>query len=463
MENKIFILNDLENLDKLSCHTYDPAVLKLLNKLKSKGIKLSDLKKQIISGPMGFHLHTYDYIPENYPERVKLLQISNIDEFGEIANTRRDKYISKEKHEKLKMSKVIKDDLIVAKTGGLGRIALFNGDYEANLNQALGIIRLKKEYDGIKIIPEFIHLYLNSHYATEQFMRLGGYRAGQSGLSLDEIGLTYIVLPNENKQKDIIKKVNLIRKEAIRHYKKYLEYSKESTILPLKLLKITVPNENERIFVCDGKIDNRVDAIFNSPFLNKLKENIKNSNYKKLSNLLVGAKNKFKYDSFYKLIDLDDIDEKIGQIKAFKEVGFLNSTKTMFKKDNLLISKLGAEKGNIILIDEKFDGCVGSGELVPFALRNDCSVSLKYIFLVLRSVYGHKQIEYSLSGCSRMRISKLEMNNLLIPLPKNKNEESEIIKKINNVLNKSKEELQNYENKKQEMYKILEKEIEKEF
>ena len=52
-------------------------------------------------------------------------------------------------------------------------------------------------------------------------MRFGGYRAGQSGLSLGEIGSIYIVLPNENKQKDIIKKVNLIRKEAIKHYEKF--------------------------------------------------------------------------------------------------------------------------------------------------------------------------------------------------------------------------------------------------
>ena len=82
MEVKTFILENTYNLDKISCHSHDPEFLKLLRTLQSSklNVSLKDLiSEDIISGPMGFQLHTYDYVPYNYPDAVKLLQISNID------------------------------------------------------------------------------------------------------------------------------------------------------------------------------------------------------------------------------------------------------------------------------------------------------------------------------------------------------------------------------------------------
>ena len=94
-----FILDNVDKLDKLSCHSHDPVVLKLLEYLsKSKHkITLNDIKDDIISGPMGFNLHTIDYVSSELPNSVKLLQISNIDEFGNLIDTKVDKYISEDK------------------------------------------------------------------------------------------------------------------------------------------------------------------------------------------------------------------------------------------------------------------------------------------------------------------------------------------------------------------------------
>ncbi len=235
METKTFILNDTKRLDKLSCHSHDPEVLELISKLKNSKFEVQlkkMLSEKVISGPMGFQLHTYDYVPENYLDAVKLLQISNINKTGQIINIERDKYISKEKDEELKNSQVKKNDLIIAKTGTIGRIALFQEIYKANLNQALGIIRLKEKHNSIKISAEFIHLYLNSDFALDQFMNLGGFRAGQSGLSLDEIGQIYMILPNEDKQKDILKKINILKNKISNEIKEYTKYlHKLNTVL----------------------------------------------------------------------------------------------------------------------------------------------------------------------------------------------------------------------------------------
>lgn len=460
MEIKSFILDSIDNLDKLSCHSHDPDVLLLINKIKKKGIELNTIKDRIISGPMGFHLHTYDYVPENFPNRAKLLQVSNIDEFGEICVSNRDKYISNDKHNELTNSIVKKGDLILAKTGTtIGKIALFSDNYKANLNQALGIIRLKKEYGDIKISPKYIHTFLNSFYGLEQFIHLGGYRAGQGGLSLKEISSIFIVLPDESKQEEIIKDVDKIRKQAIVHYNNYVKFSEYSKKLPSELLNIDIPNEENRVYISEKRTGNRIDAIFNSPFLALLKQNILNKPHKKLSDLMDDASNKFIYNNFYKLIDLDDIDERLSKIRSFKEVPSLNSTKTMFKEGNLLISKLGSEKGNVIVIEKEFDGCVGSGELVSFKLKNDSPVSIDYILFLIRSVLVSKQIEYSLSGSSRMRISKTGMQNLLIPIPKNDIEEKEFVKSINKYIGKAEREYQNYLEKKKNMFNVIKKHI----
>lgn len=455
MENEnIFILNNLDEINRLSYHSYNPEILSLINNIKNNkyGVRLDKLSEDITYSSGKWELRTTDYVPETFPNRIKLLQISNISENGEIIETERDKYIPLELHEKWKTSQVKKGDLVVAITGTLGRIALFNENHEANLNQALGVIRLKNEYEGIKIIPEYIHLYLNSYYAIEQFIRFGGFRAGQSGLSLDEIGSIYVILPKEDEQRRVINEINKIRNESIEHFNKYIEYSNKSKNVVIDILKITIPDENERIFIYSDNLKKRIDVPYNSPFLKNLLINIKNGKYSELNKQLKEADNKFIFSDFYNVIDLDNIDENISEIKDWEEVKSLNSDKTIFKKDNLLISKMGGEKGNIILINEKYDNFLGSGELVPFELREKNSVSLEYLFYILRSPYLSKQMEYSLSGCSRMRVSKEEMKILLIPLPKDEIQEKEIVNSCKELRKKAILEKEKYNLKKKEVY-----------
>ena len=453
MGSRTFVLNNTSELDKISCHFYDPEILETINKIKKKGIPLSTLKEDIISGPMGFQLHTYDYVPETFKDKVKLLQISNISKLGNLIDTKRDKFISLEKNNQLKNSKVKKGDLIISKTAELGRLALFNEDYKANLNQALGIIRLKKKYNSIEVLPEYIHLYLNSPYAKIQFEHYGGFRAGQSGLSLDEIGFIYVILPSKEKQEEILKEVDKIRKEAIKHYKNYLDYSKKCKEAPVEILKIQVPSEKQNSFIFEEKVGKRIDAINNSPFLAQLKLNIEKYGYKKLKYFLEKAQNKFQYSDFYNLIDLDNIDENIGKIKSWAETSQLNSAKTTFKTDNILISKLGGEKGNVVLIEEKFNNFLGSGELVDFKLREGFDKELlEYLFYLLRSPYISKQIEYTLSGCSRMRINSGDMENLLIPFTQDKNIVKKVIKECSQLRDKAISEKQQYKKKMNEIY-----------
>lgn len=452
-----FILTETEKLNKLSCHSYNPKTLKLITKLKEKGIKLSNLCEKITYSAGKWELKTTDYVPKEYPESVKLLQISNIGENGEIINTTRDKFITKTLHEKWKSSQVIKGDLIIAITGTIERIALFNEEYQANLNQALGIIRLKNRFNSTNILPEYIHLYLNSKYAIEQLMRLGGFRSGQAGLSLDEINEIYIILPKESEQKKVIQKTNKLRKEVIEHYKKYLFYAKSSKIFPLTYLKIKMPKENKKTFIFNENLSklNRIDAINNSPFLRELQKTLKKEDHILFSDSLEKSENKFEFNDYYNLVELDNIDENIGIIKSHSEVKTLNSAKTVFKEGNISISKLGAEKGNIILIDSQHNNYLGSGELMPFKLKENSSLSKEYLFYLLRSPYLSKQIEYTLSGCSRMRITKTDVDNLIFPKV-DKNKEKIIVSMCQSFIKHAIQQKEKYKLKKQETIHLFE-------
>lgn len=460
---KSFILRNVDKIDKISCHSYDPDVLNMIKKIDScsSSYELNKLSTKIKYGDGKWELRTTDYVPENFQNAVKLLQISNISEDGEIIPANNDKYISKELHEKWKGSKIEKGNIIIAITGTIGRMAIFNEIFEANLNQALGVIKLKKEHEGIKIIPEYIHLYLNSNFSIQQLLRFGGYRSGQAGLSLDEIGSVKIVLPDEKVQLQIINKVKKIRVEALSHYKDYIKYANMSKNLPVELLGIELPNETENIFVLKKEFDGsqRIDAINNAPFLKKLKSNLSKKEYKKFSEVLRNANNKFEFNDFYKLVDLDNIDENISQIKSFVEVKTLNSQKTLFKMGNLLVSKLGSEKGNIILIDKEHDGFLGSGELMPFELNDGSTVSIEYLYYLLRSPYLSKQIEYTLSGCSRMRISQKDIQNLIFPIQPDKDQI--IVSRCKNLIDKSVEEKSKYISKRKEMNDDFEREVNK--
>ncbi len=475
MAIKTFILSKTENLDKLSCHSYDPEVLRLISKLKNSELKVKLnqlLSEDIISGPMGFQLHTYDYVTENYPNAVKLLQISNINKDGRIINTDRDKYISKEKDKELRKSKVKKNDLIIAKTGTLGRIALFNEDYEANLNQALGIIRLKEEYEKIKIIPEFIHLYLNSYFAYEQFMMFGGYRAGQSGLSLDEIGSVYVILPKENKQKEILDKINNLKKKISEEQNLYQNsLHKLNTVLD-EYTNLDLSNISKTWITPSEKIFDRIDCYFNSQQLEKIYEIINNLDKDKFEIVkakkldIISAMNKEEREKnkthVFRYVDIGNTEKDLGWILGFEEDILFNlpsRAKMKGRENDILIPRpIGSTRG-ILKIPSDFDNELFTTGNIQIRPKNENEAIL--LWVMLKSDIMQKQFFYLQSGCSQPEISPNNFKKyVLFPFPKGKIREE--------IINKSKKHYQialkhrdNMIRLNKEIKKVFKEEIEK--
>lgn len=123
-------------------------------------------------------------------------------------------YIKPETHAKsLKRTKLIKGDVLFSIAGVIGRCAIFDYDFEANINQALAILRFT-ESKGIKRL--YLIAFFNSQFGQiylERYSRQGL----QTNLNLDEVGNLEIPIIDSTTQAQIaahIQKSFKLRAEA---------------------------------------------------------------------------------------------------------------------------------------------------------------------------------------------------------------------------------------------------------
>jgi|GEM_PF-377135 len=110
-------------------------------------------------------------------------------------------FIDTKTHEKLKRSQLKKDDILFSMAGiFLGKNAIVTEDIlPANTNQALAIIRLKKDV----VEPKFIHYYLRQKSVIELVNNMSGQSA-QPNINFEEIKSIDVVLPNIEDQRAIV-------------------------------------------------------------------------------------------------------------------------------------------------------------------------------------------------------------------------------------------------------------------
>ncbi len=170
-----------------------PRFINFIIPVSWKTCQLHKISIEIKDGPMGFGLHTYDYVEKGIP----VLRIQNLQQLTITKNALR--FISEEKHEELKKSQVKSLDIVISKTGVLGRIGIMPIDYgSANLNQALARITLKDK----KILP-FVALFLSSKISQQILNVIGSGRTVQAGLKLSDIKNLEIPIPPLQEQTKI--------------------------------------------------------------------------------------------------------------------------------------------------------------------------------------------------------------------------------------------------------------------
>lgn len=119
-------------------------------------------------------------------------------------------YLKPEIHNKvMKSSQVKKYDLMIAIVGAtIGQIGIFVDDFEANINQAIALVRLK---DGVN--PQYVKEVVKSSIGQMSLNRLKRPVA-RANINLEEIATIAIPLPPIEKQQEIADYIISIRQQA---------------------------------------------------------------------------------------------------------------------------------------------------------------------------------------------------------------------------------------------------------
>ncbi len=171
--------------------------------LKGKSIRLGDLAEVITKGTTPTTLG-YDFVDDG----VNFIKVECITETGKFIKEKM-LHINEECNEKLKRSKLKKDDILFSIAGAIGRTAIVTDDIlPANTNQALSIIRLRKDV-GLNV--EFLNQVFKTDLIADQIeKRING--VAQMNVSLADIGNLKIIRPTIERQNEFAKFVEQVDK-----------------------------------------------------------------------------------------------------------------------------------------------------------------------------------------------------------------------------------------------------------
>jgi len=142
----------------------------------------------------------------NDPSQVLFITSENVRE-GYL-DLNEPKYLENFFNNKQKRSILKKGDILLNIVGAsIGRAAIYDKDYDANINQAVSLIRLNELIDG-----NYIKYFLNSTYAL-LFYNQNKVDVARANLSLKDVSSIPIPLPSNEEQKEIVSILDKLLKE----------------------------------------------------------------------------------------------------------------------------------------------------------------------------------------------------------------------------------------------------------
>jgi len=411
-----------EDDDRLDCAWFNPVIenkIDTLRKSKRKNRKLVKLK-MLADVHGGKRLPKGVVIVESEVNTVPYVRARDIK--NQRVNLDTAITIPKDVHQEIQNYQLKKDDISMTIVGTIGEMGLLDEEVEVcDFTENIARVRTKND----SVLPRFLFHFLDSEFGRMQTER---FTVGslQYKLSLTSCRNIEIYIPHDGNDYDtksqqrILNEAYKLFERAEQQSQKGVELIKRANSVIVDTLKIPLPDEKAGIlFTHEIGVGptSRLDVLFNNPVREKLIANLKKHPHKALGKLMkFQGKEAIKPKDFYKLVELEQIDEKTGRIISAQEVPELGSEKILLKTNSILVAKLQPEKGKVVIVPHEYDGAVGSSELVPILLES-ADVSLKYLWAVLRSDYVLKQWAYELTGSSRMRIGSTELRQTIVPIP----------------------------------------------
>jgi restriction endonuclease S subunit len=414
--------NELEG--RIDPHFYKPEFLTLIHNIEKSKFEvktLNEIAKKITSGATP-KSGGNDYTSSD--EGIPFIRSGDISEdekidFDDVL------YIKKNVHNKrLKSSQLQKGDVLIAIVGAtIGQVSVYNDDKEANINQAIALVRCN---DNVN--PQYIKAFLLSKIGQKQLNRIKRPVA-RANINLEEVGSFKVALPPLKIQNQIVEIMQKAYKDKEAKEKQAQELLNSIDDYVLGELGIKLPELKDKMcFSVDSEdIKNqRIAPDYYQPRFTKTEKAIKNAKYKiaKLKDVLEYVKKGIEVGSkaytdegapFVRVADIDDL--KINIQNTAKKISFdlYQELKNAYKPmaGELLYSKDGSI--GFCAIVEGYDDFITSGGILRLKIND--KFNSYYIKTLLSSklfkiIAGQKSI-----GAIIKHLLPEELLNFQIPLP----------------------------------------------
>lgn len=373
-------------------------------------------------------------------------------------------YIEHKIHNKqLKGSKLKKGDVLIAIVGAtIGQVSIYDYDKEANINQAIALVRLKK---GIN--PEYVKAFMISSFGQKQLDRIKRPVA-RANINLDEIRGINIILPPLEIQNKIVSLMDNAYNEQKDREEEISEFLDSINYYVLDELGIKMPEVRDKMPECftvyTDEMEGRIDPHFYKPEFRELNEKLTKLQHGKLGDIVDFSSETWNQNDFFDrefpYIEISKINISLGKIQNityYEKKDAPSRAKMIVRENDIIVSTTRPHRGAIALIDKEKDGFIAS---TGFAVLRELKIDMdkKYLLFMLRTQLSLKQMLQKSSGGNYPAIAAPKLKNLKIPLPslsiQNKIAD-EVKKRMKDAEILQKEATEELEKAKQEVEKII--------
>lgn len=460
----LLLKGDLSN--RLDPYYYKIEFLELSKLLKNKKYnfqELSKISKKIFSGttPLsGGDAYT------NQLDGIPFVRSGDYNEQNEIIFEDLN-YVKPDIHNKLmKGSQLQKNDILIAIVGAtIGKVGIYKYDFEANINQAIGVIRLN---EGIN--PDFVQVFLLTKTGQKIIDRLKRPVA-RANINLEELGTIAIpILPKETQQNiiNIFEQANAIKKTN-ENQVKVLIASIDDYLL--SDLGITLPDSQEnslrnRVFLrnINELSKGRFDGYYYGEFFERFHTALENGDYplSQLDSLCSKITDGTHYTPTYMQEGVKFISVK--NVRRSKIT--FDNVKYITKEEHLILTKRAKPEPNDILLTKIGTiglACVIENGLPEFSifvslalLKPIDTINPYFLSEVINSPIVTKQFERDLKGTGVPDLHLENIRKVLIPIPP-----VEIQEKIVVEIRRIREQIKTLQNEAKEILEQAKAEVER--
>ena len=312
------------------------------------------------------------------------------------------KYIPKSIDEKMRSSRVQKNDILYNITGAsIGRSAVYKSSLDANVNQHVCIVRIKEGS------PKFVQYALSSEVGARN---LWGFQAGgnREGLNFQQLASFKIKIPEKPEQERIV--------GVLEVWDEYIEKLEQKIALKEQLKKGLMQQ------LLTGK--RRLPGFSKEWKAHKLGDFLQEPVYKREDNP--------------KEIELLTVRLHAKGVHATGKFPFATEKGRPYYRrfqGEILIGRQNFHNGGVGTVTKKTHGLIASNAISSYVPK--LNANLDFMLFALQRGDFYKRIGYIIGGTGQKEISPSEFKKLKIIMPELEEQEA-----IASVLKKSNEELQ---------------------